>query len=125
LSCVFEFIQKNQEPRQYWDRLAPSHVSQFEDEMNVQIISSFKSPAKKFLVLSLMWLSVQILVPSLRWIFVQNLVLSPRWTLVQIIGPKLLNINVFQNILQSTTVYEICRDLPLFRYLSLRNSSFT
>ena len=38
--------------------------------------------------------------------------------------PKLHNSIVYRNIYQSITVSEICRDLPLFGYSSLGNSSF-
>ena len=38
-------------------------------------------------------------------------------------GPKWLTTIVYQNIYQFTIVLEICRDLPLFGYSSLGNSS--
>jgi len=51
-----------------WDRPAPGHVSQFEDEMNVQTISSPK-PNVTFCSKS---------GPKPKVNFVQNPVLSPR-----------------------------------------------
>ena len=41
------------------------------------------------------------------------------------IWPKWHNITIYWNIYQSTTVSEICKDLPLFEYLSLGNLSFS
>ena len=39
-------------------------------------------------------------------------------------GLKWPNITIFENILQSTTITEICKDLPLIENSSLENSSF-